>query len=262
MAGLECEAIRKATVAAESSSSSPSSLPSSSSSSSSSLDITLLDCVPVGRVKDWYRECRNTRERLSRWMEEVNESFKRLEEGVEAQRGREEGRTEGGLEVDVDLEKVTQGDVEALMRQVIEQEKAVALLERGHKEMLDRIRTSFGGGGEGGGEGDVGPSAVPPSAKVVGTCQWLEGVLTRQAGVMASLEGIDHDMTAYMKELVQQKQRTGGCLRRRLAVISRLQGDIQALRQNLSIGRVGGREAGREGLKKEATSSPHIRTLA
>jgi len=243
MAGLECEAIRKATVAAESTSSPPSSCRSSSSSWSSSLalDVTLLDCVPVGRVKDWFRECRITRDRLSRWMDEVDESFKRLEEGVEAQRGREGGRTEWGVEEGVDRGRVTHGGVEALTRQATEQEKAVALLERGHKEMLDRIRMSFGGGREEGGEGEGGPSSVPPSAKVVGTCQWLEGVLTRQAGVMAALEGIDHDMTSHVKELVQQKQLTGEWLRSRLAVISRLQGDIQTLRQNLSIGREGGR---------------------
>jgi len=246
-AGLECEAIRKATLAAAAASSSSSSSPPSLPSSSSALEITLLDCVPVGRVTDWYRECRDTRERLSRWMDELNLSLKRLEEGVEAQRGGREGGRAGGR-LEVDLGKVAQEDVEALTRQLTEQEKAVALLERGHQEMLDRIRTSYG---EGGGEGGGGASSFPPSAsaKVVGTCQWLEGVLTRQAGVMASLEGIDHDMVLHMKGLAQQKQGTGRWLRSHLSAISRLQGDIQTLRQNLSIGK-GGREGGREGGRK------------
>jgi hypothetical protein len=204
--GVECEALRKACSA-----------PSSS--------ITLYDTVPVGRVTEWYRECGETRERLDSWMRDVQASLRDLQAGVEAP---------SALRVTADMGTAAQEEVDEITRRLSEQETAVALLEGGHAEMLERIETSLGGEAAG---PDALPSSSPSSsAKLVDTCQWLDGLLTRQAGVVVSLDSTDETMVGRLKAVFAQKERTARWLRGLLAEISRLQGDIQSLRVNLSLG--------------------------
>ena len=193
--GLDCEALRKAT-------------------QGQSVVVTLLDCVPVGRVTDWYRECCHARDRLTGWMEKMAADLGQLQEGVDAQRL---------ATLKVDLGGLAQQGIEGLKRQLAEQEKALALLERGHQEVMERLRTAYS---------SPSSSSSSPSARL---CEWLESVLTRQAGVMASLEGVDHDMQSEGKTLANQKTQTGRWLSTHLLVISRLQGDIHAMRKDLEL---------------------------
>ncbi len=214
--GLDCEAVEK--VAAHAHAHAHAHAP-----QAETVTVTLRDCVPLKRVRDWYDECCRSHERLGRWVGEQGDSLAQLRKGVELQRG--EVRA-------VDWLGALARDVEALKAQLHEQEKSVATLEEAHTNALERIRGALSDGGSGAG----GASSGSSGAKQYDTCQWLRGLLDRQAGVMASLESVDYDMLAQTRALGDAKTKTGRWLGQHLLAVSRLQGDIQALRSNLVIG--------------------------
>lgn len=189
--------------------------------------VTLRDCVPLKRVRDWYEECCQTHDKLARWVGDVGGSLGHLKEGVELRRG--EVRT-------VDWLAALAKDVEALKAQLHEQEKSTATLEEARSNALERIRGALGADPGDGGDGAGGGTAASSGAKQYDTCQWLQGLLDRQAGVMVSLESVDLDMLGQARRVGEAKARTGAWLGRHLHEVSALQGDIQQLRSSLAIG--------------------------
>lgn len=210
--GLDCEAVEKL-----SSSSGAGAGGRGGGGGATMPTVTLRDCVPLKRVRDWYEECCQTHDRLARWVGEVGVSLGHLQEGVELQRG--EVRA-------VDWVAALAREAEALKAQLHEQEKSCATLEEAHGSALERVRGALvGPPGDSGG-----------AAKQYDTCQWLQGLLDRQAGVMVSLESVDLDMLSQAKRVEEAKGKTGAWLGRHLLAVSALQGEIQQLRQSLQIG--------------------------
>jgi hypothetical protein len=172
--------------------------------------VSLLDCVPVGRVKDWYGECREADQRLALWMTDLAEAVIRLRDGVNAQKG---------VALPVDVGSLW-GLVEGLREQHAAQEMGLSEAQDRYQEALRTMVEALRKG-----DGTVG-----------GCVAKVEEAGRAQGALLARMEERDAALTQTAHSLLSSKQQSSAWLAHVLRAISSLQSQIQALRSDLAIG--------------------------
>jgi len=183
--------------------------------------VTLLDCVPVSRVRSWYEQCRTAFKHLDAFMNGLEAEMAQLRKGVDEHKG---------ASLPVDLSDLAR-ELKSLKGIVTEQEKRLLLLDRDYRDAVERIRIALQS------------MRSPNSSDGYGmeARQWLEAMKTRQlteGGVLWALEQGDRDLLERASHIVNQKTRTSQWLFSGLRNISRLQSAIQSLTQNIKLGRM------------------------
>lgn len=181
--------------------------------------VTLLDCVPVGRVRSWYEQCRTAFKRLGDFIDGMADKANKLYEGVQEQKG---------ATLPVDLRSLSL-ELRSLKELVTEQEKRLIVLEKNCHDAANLIRSVSR------------PGARAPETALVDTHQRLEEMKARQmleGGVLWALDKADRDLVDRARSIVSHKTKSSQWLYAGLRNISRLQSGIQALRSDISMGRL------------------------